>query len=597
MANFLVTSSPDALNQTAAEADSIQQNNQRKTMASNALVAQYGNQAADPDMWNSAVNADTNSQTAPFKVQDAQQNAQAGALQLDQAQRANQAWQGQHAVSFIKQQIDNGVDPAVAVGNLTPDTYKALGINPDQVGGLVQAIKANPKVLDQIGDALTGDAGQSKMVGGVQWATDKDGKYHAFYPMQGKDGSISYQEPGDLPAGYSLLGSTPTQAAAANTAATKAAQGAAEYTNLKAEDAATAIKSIFPNAVITGGGRSAARNAQVGGAPNSMHLSDQALDFQVPGMTGAQVKAELIKRGYPLTEFLDEGQVGDQGPHLHWGWAPKATAAQKNLDNGTTAATIALHSAATAELRAKAGGAGGSLSSNTVNYLADQYRTTGKLPALGVGGSTMRAQILDAAAQKATAEGANGQADAFRAQATHERGVAVADLGKSTPTSAGGRVSSANALVAHLDQLNSLGQGLSSGNLPAINAAQQAYMKATGSPAPTNFNAVKQIAADEAVKFIVANGGTLDDRKKAQEMFNGAQSPQQLSGAIQQVYHLAGGQLGGMRQRYQGINATNEFDATLTPRTKQIMGLGQPTPAAAPPPPATTALRSKYGMQ
>lgn len=571
MTNFLQISEPEAaaLN---AQSEATRTATRLRRQSANALVAQYGDQAADPAMYGQAVAANTDQQLAPTKVA-------ANQLALDEAQRADQAAQAQHTLAFVQQQIQNGVDPGAAIGNLTPETYAALGVKPEQVAPLVNAVRANPKVLDQIGDALAPIAAQSKMVGQVQWAQAPDGKYHAMFPMQDeKTGKITYQEAASLPDGYSLMGLTPAQAASADTKSVAAAQKAAEYgRDITADQYFAAVKAIFPNAVMTGGARTAERNQEVGGVPDSMHLTGQALDLVVPGVDSATVFSKLRAAGLPMTESLAEGQIGDQGPHLHIGWAPKAATQQG--DQRIALAEARLKLGAEREARV-AGTTGAALAPQTVDYLAQQYRTTGKLPAMGMGGAGLRAQIFARAAEMAKADGATGESDTYRAQATRERGTAVNELGKSTPNSAGGRIQSANALLTHLDQLSGLAAGLSSGNLPLINSARQAYMRETGNAAPTNFNAVKAIAADEAVKFIVANGGTLADREQAQKAFAAAQSPAQLAGAIQQVQHLAAGQLSGMRQRYAAIGATNEFDAALTPRAKQVLGIGK-APASA----------------
>lgn len=76
--------------------------------------------------------------------------------------------------------------------------------------------------------------------------------------------------------------------------------------------------------------RSAADNKRVGGAPNSAHLTSQAIDFTPPGRKWTQTdldafSKELDARGIPHTELIIE-QKGDKnstGYHVHWGWAPK----------------------------------------------------------------------------------------------------------------------------------------------------------------------------------------------------------------------------------------------------------------------------------
>lgn len=84
------------------------------------------------------------------------------------------------------------------------------------------------------------------------------------------------------------------------------------------------VKSLYPNAVFNGGGRDPAQNAAVGGAVNSMHLTNQAMDFTVPGVPSSQVFARLRTAGLPITEALNENYTGlhSTGPHLHVGWRP-----------------------------------------------------------------------------------------------------------------------------------------------------------------------------------------------------------------------------------------------------------------------------------
>lgn len=96
-------------------------------------------------------------------------------------------------------------------------------------------------------------------------------------------------------------------------------------------DPAGYLKSILgPQAVITSGFRTPAQNAAAHGAPDSMHLTGQALDFREPGETLAGLKAQLQKSGFPATEVLQEiGGVPTTQPVFHVGWAPKGGAASQ----------------------------------------------------------------------------------------------------------------------------------------------------------------------------------------------------------------------------------------------------------------------------
>lgn len=76
------------------------------------------------------------------------------------------------------------------------------------------------------------------------------------------------------------------------------------------------LMDAFPNAKITGRGRSATRNAEVGGATNSFHLDDDGLDFEpLPGVSIGDVRKAFASRGIKLDEALDEDG------HYHIAWA------------------------------------------------------------------------------------------------------------------------------------------------------------------------------------------------------------------------------------------------------------------------------------
>lgn len=89
--------------------------------------------------------------------------------------------------------------------------------------------------------------------------------------------------------------------------------------------ASTWLAAKFPGIRITGEARTPERNRQVGGARDSMHLTGQAIDFVLPkGTTIDQFRAYLAASGLPVSELLNEGRIGSQGAHVHWGWRPKA---------------------------------------------------------------------------------------------------------------------------------------------------------------------------------------------------------------------------------------------------------------------------------
>ena len=86
-------------------------------------------------------------------------------------------------------------------------------------------------------------------------------------------------------------------------------------------DPAKTVSTLFPGATVTSEARSTEHNAAVGGVPDSLHLSGQAIDFVLPkGMTFAQVQQKLEDEGIKPTELLNEGN------HVHLGWGQKSSA-------------------------------------------------------------------------------------------------------------------------------------------------------------------------------------------------------------------------------------------------------------------------------
>ena len=68
-------------------------------------------------------------------------------------------------------------------------------------------------------------------------------------------------------------------------------------------------------------------------------------------------------------------------------------------------------------------------------------------------------------------------------------------------------LNSFNTATDHLAQLGQAADALRNNNLPALNAVGNAYAKATGAPAPTNFQAVKSAVAGEVGKVFKGRRG------------------------------------------------------------------------------------------
>lgn len=124
----------------------------------------------------------------------------------------------------------------------------------------------------------------------------------------------------------------------------------------------------------------------------------------------------------------------------------------------------------------------------------------------------------------------------------------------------GNAVRSFNVALSHLDTLSGLATALNNGDVQGINKLGNYLATQTGGAAPTNFNAVKHIVADEIVKAVVGSAGALGDREAAAKVIDSANSPEQLFGVIQQYKELMKGQLVGLRDQYQNITGRSDFE-------------------------------------
>jgi hypothetical protein len=129
-------------------------------------------------------------------------------------------------------------------------------------------------------------------------------------------------------------------------------------------------------------------------------------------------------------------------------------------------------------------------------------------------------------------------------------------------------VRSFNVLLSHLDTLSNLSDALDNGNIQAVNRLGNAYATATGQAAPTNFNSVKHIVADEVVKAITGGAGALGDREESAKAIKDTNSPAQLKGVIQNIKQLSVGQLSGLEQQYQSSTGLNDFEHYLSPAAR-----------------------------
>jgi hypothetical protein len=123
----------------------------------------------------------------------------------------------------------------------------------------------------------------------------------------------------------------------------------------------------------------------------------------------------------------------------------------------------------------------------------------------------------------------------------------------------GNKVRSLNVVMEHFNTLEKAADALQSGDVRAINAVSQYIQTQTGKPAPSNFNAVKEILADEIVAAVVPGTGALADRVALKKTILASVSPEQLKGVVANYKELIGGQLTGLEKQYSAGTGRADF--------------------------------------
>lgn len=196
----------------------------------------------------------------------------------------------------------------------------------------------------------------------------------------------------------------------------------------------------------------------------------------------------------------------------------------------------------------------------------------------------------DARIVRAIAEGRMDIKDVSTAKGRRERVMAMVDQYSSNANTRGFRtgqqtenafargvegraVRSFNVAIDHLDTLQEVGNALKNNNAQVFNKLSNYIATQTGSEAPTNFEGVKRIVADEVVKAVVGANGALGDREEAAKAINAASSPAQLNGLIKRYQQLMGGQLKGLAGQYYGGGGLKDFGETfLSDRSRKLLG-------------------------
>jgi len=139
---------------------------------------------------------------------------------------------------------------------------------------------------------------------------------------------------------------------------------------------------------------------------------------------------------------------------------------------------------------------------------------------------------------------------------------------------------SINVANDHLKILNSTVDALNNSDVKLFNQFGNAIAAQMGVPAPTDFNAVKRIVADEINKAVIGGAGALGDRKAIDETINNANGPAALRSVISRYQQLMEGQRNGLADQYKSGGGNNPEVIKLFGKARASAAAGNAAPAA-----------------
>lgn len=513
-----------AFNQTLAKNKAASVFNPEDTTASQAAL----NSAGLYEDANKLADRPNEVRSAQLKVDQQQQTLDQNTQEAsDTEDKAEWAKVGEVTSQLVRAR-DAGQDPVQAFLQMRPMLESTMGLDIGTADQIAQQLQSNPQFLDTLHQRALGVAGSTVydkdtgdvVIEGKPSAAAKpqiitkqnaDGTYSAYQVVQGPQGT--YLEPVEVGPGGAAGG------------APAAPQGAAPDPAV----VKTMISQMFPGAQVTSGPRSAADNARVGGAANSMHLTNEAVDFVVPGMAFTQENAnkiaeQLRAQGIPVTEALGGGK--DHADHFHIGFRPKGGAPVPAGGNQYKFG---------GKPETAGGGAEGLLlDDGGLEAAARQFATYGILPALGSGkaaAATKSAIINRAAGIYGDELDAGGAAADYRANTN-----ALSTVSRVAAASEGFE----RATKAAAD-LVSAAQSADFWPTPfaPLNEAAQSWMRTTGDPRIGVYDTAVNTLAEEYAKVMTGALGsaaaTEGARQTAHERLNTAHTKAQADAIIKQM--------------------------------------------------------------
>lgn len=142
-----------------------------------------------------------------------------------------------------------------------------------------------------------------------------------------------------------------------------------------------------------------------------------------------------------------------------------------------------------------------------------------------------------------------------------------------------------NTSVQHLNVLKPVLAQLDNGQVPFMNTIKNTWnQQIMGSPAPTDFNGVRDFVTGEISKAVLPNGGGEAERMALAKSAASANSGAALQSIINRWQELLAGKTNATRLQWDNgsMGRFGAFDRFLLPDTKAALGIQQPVAPGAP---------------
>lgn len=487
--------------------------------------------------------AQTLRQIAPQVIAgDPSAYAQAAALNPDQANSLQGAGDAQlakirGAINYLDQQTtpeakqaayQNAVKPflaplAAANGHQIPDDYQSATPGIDAMRAKIASLPANATTL------TPGSVLADKNTGAVLYNNQTGDKFiNAPVGPNGEKGLIAVNPHGGGQGQIVTLGG-----------------GTGAPSGMASPDFYNAVNGLAGKygATITSGVRDAQHNADVGGVPNSQHLTGTAADVVIPPDQKAQFIQDAKAQGLQPIDEGDHvhlqnpnGGAGVSGVRLAVGTpVQKPSSLTQRIDVARSLGATDDDIKALALGHGNAAPADSGLSADAINNLSWQYALNGQLPPVGRGGAgqAQRTAVINATADLAKQYGVSPQELATTSGRNKAFQASLSNTQKQTDTidrSSETFHQNADLMQRLADQVGA--EGPQAWNQFVIGVKN----KVTTDPTVAAYLAAQQTASQEYAKVASgatgAAGSTDSAREHANAVINAFQTPDQLRAVL-----------------------------------------------------------------